>query len=67
MQLGMAKGERNPTARGQGKGFGETPNGAPEMGALPKVRVSPESAGLKSGVWFAPGFGHAEVSGDTRM
>jgi hypothetical protein len=29
-------------------------------------RVSPGSAGLKAGVG-TPGFGHAEVSGDTRM
>ena len=29
--------------------------------------VSPGSAGLKCGVMDAPGFGHAGVSGDTRM
>ena len=29
--------------------------------------VSPWTAGLKAGVFEAPGFGHAEVLGDTRL
>ena len=40
------------------------PKGAGE-GACAPQRVSPGSAGLKAGVFEAPGFGHAEVLGDT--
>jgi len=36
-------------------------------GPFEMARVSPGSAGLKCGVMEAPGFGHAEVRGDTRM
>jgi hypothetical protein len=36
-------------------------------GAFETASVSPDPAGLKCGVMEAPGFGHAEVSGDTRM
>ena len=63
--------DRDVTTRGHGDagatGKEETATQWERTRLRESAAVSPGSAGLKSGDWFAPNFGHAEVSGDTRM